>query len=110
MGRGGVVLDVGDRRTLEPGKNIVENCDIHDLSRIDHTYTPAILLAGAGSRIAHNHFHDLLCCALRIDGNDEVIEYNDVDHVVTESDDQGGIDMWGNFDLPRKRVPLQLLA
>jgi hypothetical protein len=34
--------------------------------------------------------------AMRIEGNDHVIELNAIRHVVQESDDQGGIDMWGN--------------
>ena len=33
---------------------------------------------------------------MRIEGNDHLVEFNQVDHVVQESDDQGGIDMWGN--------------
>jgi len=96
MGRGGVILSGGDRRTLEPGRDFVENCDIHDLSRIDHTYTPAIILYGAGNRISHNRLHDIPSSAMRIEGNDQVVEYNEVYNVVTESDDQGGADMFGD--------------
>ena len=96
MGRGGVILSGGNRRTLEPGGQFVENCDIHDLSRIDHTYTPAIVLSGAGNRIAHNRLHNMPSSAMRIEGNDQVVEYNEIYNVVTESDDQGGADMWGD--------------
>jgi hypothetical protein len=96
MGRGGVVMAGGDRKTLNPGGNFVENCDIHDLSRIDHTYTPAVLLEGVGNRLAHNRFHDVLSSAMRVEGNEHVIEYNEVFNAVLESDDQGGADMFGN--------------
>ena len=86
----------GDRKTLCPGGHLVENCDIHDLSRIDHTYTPAVWLDGVGNRLAHNRFHDVLSSAMRVEGNYHVIEYNEVFNAVLESDDQGGADMFGN--------------
>ena len=96
MGRGGVLLSGGNRKTLERGGCFLENCDIHDLSRIDHTYTPAVSLGGVGNRIAHNRFHDIRSSAMSIGGNDHQIEYNEIYNAVTESDDQGGADMWGN--------------
>ena len=96
MGRGGVVLAGGDRKSLAPSGHFVENCDIHTLSRIDHTYTPAIIVDGVGHRIAHNRLHDVLSSAMRVEGNDHRIEYNEIFNAVTESDDQGGVDMFGN--------------
>lgn len=96
MGRGGASISGGDRKTLTPGGHFVENCDIHDLSRIDHTYTPAILLDGVGNRVRHNRLHDIRSSAIRLGGNNHVVEYNEVFSAVTESDDQGAIDMWGN--------------
>jgi hypothetical protein len=96
MGRGGVTLSGGNRKTLSPGGHLIENCDIHELSRIDHTYTPALILDGVGNRVRHNRFHDILSSAIRLGGNNHKVEYNEVYNVVTESDDQGGIDMFGN--------------
>lgn len=96
MGRGGIVMSGGNRKTLSPGGNLVENCDIHELSRIDHTYTPAILMDGVGNRVRHNRLHDVLSSAIRLEGNNHTVEYNEIYNVVTESDDQGGIDMFGN--------------
>ncbi len=96
MGRGGTVISGGDRKTLEPGGHFLENCHIYDLSRIDHTYTPAVILDGVGNRIAHNRMHDIRSSAMRVGGNDHVIEYNEIYNAVTESDDQGGVDMFGN--------------
>lgn len=96
LGRGGVILSGGDRKTLKSGVHFVENCDIHGLSRIDHTYTPAILVEGVGLRVAHNRLHEVLSSAMRVEGNDHQIEYNEIFEAVTESDDQGGVDMFGN--------------
>lgn len=96
MGRGGTVITGGNRKTLQPGGHFLENCEIYDLSRIDHTYTPAVLLDGVGNRIAHNRMHDIRSSAMRVGGNDHLVEYNEVYNAVTESDDQGGVDMFGN--------------
>jgi hypothetical protein len=96
LGRGGVTLAGGDRKTLTPGRHVVENCHIHDLSRIDHTYTPAVLCSGVGHRLAHNWLHDIRSSAVRLDGNDHVVEYNEICRAVLESDDQGAVDMWGD--------------
>jgi hypothetical protein len=95
-GRGGVILGGGNRKTLAPGRHFVTNCHLRNLSRIDPTYTPAILVSGVGQVIAHNLIHDLPSSAIRIGGNDHVIEFNDVSRVVLESDDQGAVDMWGD--------------
>lgn len=96
MGRGGTSISGGDRKSLTPGGHFIENCEIHDLSRIDHTYTPTVILSGVGNRVAHNRFHNVLSSALRVGGNDHIVEYNEVFNVVRESDDQGGADMYGN--------------
>jgi hypothetical protein len=96
LGRGGLLVSGGDRKTLVPGGHFVENCDIHDGSRIDHTYTPPIWLDGVGNRLRHNRLHDCRSSAIRIEGNNHLVEYNEVFNVVTESDDQGGIDIFGD--------------
>lgn len=96
MGRGGAIIQGGDRKTLEAGGHVVENCAIHHLSRIDHTYTPAVLVGGVGQRVAHNRMYHINSSAVRLGGNDHVVEYNEVHDVLLESDDQGGADMWGN--------------
>jgi hypothetical protein len=96
LGCGGARVAGGDRRTLTPGRHFVENCTVSDISRLKRTYTPAVHLDGCGNRIAHNLFENMPSSALRVEGNDHLIELNVIRHVVQESDDQGGIDMFGN--------------
>lgn len=96
LGCGGTQVAGGDRRTLTPGRHFVENCIVSDISRLKRTYTPAVHLDGCGNRIAHNLFENMPSSALRIEGNDHLIELNVIRHVVQESDDQGGLDMFGN--------------
>jgi hypothetical protein len=47
----------GDRKTLTPAQHFVENCLMHSLGRLDHTYVPGIGMAGVGIRVAHNRFY-----------------------------------------------------
>ncbi|MGJ8685170.1 MAG: right-handed parallel beta-helix repeat-containing protein [Nonlabens sp.] len=96
MGRGGIRVSGGDRVTLEKAHFVIENCHIHHLARIDHTYTPGIWVDGVGTEIRNCKIHDVASSAMRINGNDHLIEYNEMYNVVTESDDQGAIDMWGD--------------
>lgn len=96
VGRGGTVVIGGDRKTLTPGGHFVENCDIRDFSRIDRAYTPAVQMEGCGNRITHNLLHDSPHHAIRLEGNDILVEYNEIHSVVYESDDQAGLDIFLN--------------
>ncbi|RLD84240.1 MAG: hypothetical protein DRJ10_01705 [Bacteroidetes bacterium] len=96
LGRGAIKISAGNRETLKKSGFIIDNCHIHNLSRIDRTYTPGIWVDGVGTTITHCKIHDIPSSAMRINGNDHMVEYNEMHHVVTESDDQGAIDMWGD--------------
>lgn len=96
IGRRATEVIGGDRETLTPGRHFVENCRIHSFGRIDRTYTPAVQLEGVGNRVAHNLMYDGPSSAMRIEGNDHVIEFNDVHSAVRESDDQGAMELFLN--------------
>ncbi|MBC7289027.1 MAG: right-handed parallel beta-helix repeat-containing protein, partial [Armatimonadetes bacterium] len=91
LGAGGVSVAGGNRQTLTPARNEVENCHIHHYGRIRRMYTPAIGLDGVGNRAAHNMIHDAPHQAIAFGGNDHVIEYNEIYRVCTESNDAGAI-------------------
>lgn len=96
MGRNGIQLHGGERETLAPGLNEVCNCRIHDIGVVDRTYTPAILVQGVGNRVAGCQLYNCPSSALRVEGNEHQIEYNEVFSSVLESDDQGAVDVYGN--------------
>jgi len=96
LGCAGMDVTGGDRKELTQGGHFVENCTVYDISRLKRTYSPAVRLDGCANRIAHNLFEHMPSSALRIEGNDHIIELNIVRKVVQESDDQGGLDMYGN--------------
>jgi len=95
FGHGGIVVR-GNRDTAEPCGNRVENNEVGHFELRARTYNPALQLDGVGARAAHNYFHHGASSALRIEGSDLLIEYNRIEKVVQESDDQGGLDMCDN--------------
>lgn len=96
IGRRATEVLGGDRKTLLPARHFVENCRINFFGRIDRTYTPAIQLEGVGNRVAHNLMYDCPSSVMRIEGNDHLIEYNEVHSAVRESDDQGAMELFNN--------------
>jgi hypothetical protein len=96
LGAGGIHAKGGDLKTLTPGGHFIENNHVYDFTRVDRVYGPAVNLDGVGNRVAHNLFHDSPHQGMRVEGYGHVIEYNEVHSVVYESDDQGGVDMYGN--------------
>jgi hypothetical protein len=96
MGRNGIDLWAGDWQKLTPAHSTVENCRISNLSRIDRTYTPAVLLEGMGLKVRHNSSTDIPSSAIRLEACDALIELNYFRRCVYESGDQGAIDMWAN--------------
>lgn len=96
IGRCAVIAEGGDRESLLHGNIVVENNRIHDFGLVDHTYVPAVRLAGCGNRVARNLICNAPSTAIHVRGNDHLVEYNEVHSVVMESDDQGAIDIYGN--------------
>ncbi|MGQ7868141.1 right-handed parallel beta-helix repeat-containing protein [Sunxiuqinia sp. sy24] len=90
-GAGGIHLSGGDRLTLEPGNNYVENCTIHDFNRIEKSYRAGIDISGVGNRISHCELYNAPSMAILLHGNDHLIEFNEVHHVCQEVHDQGAL-------------------
>lgn len=97
LGCAGIIMSGGDRTTLEPAGFEVADCTIESLSLYRKTYQPCIRFGGCGLTIVHNRFCDCPSSALRLDGNDILVEYNQFEDLVLESDDQGGIDIFNNY-------------
>lgn len=90
-GQGGISLSGGDRKTLTPGGLSAENNHIHHYSLWKPVYRAGIRLGGVGNRAAHNLIHDAPHMAIGFSGNEHVIEYNVIHHVVTHSNDAGAM-------------------
>lgn len=91
LGESGVELSGGDRRSLTPGKLYAENNRIWNYGRWVRSYAPAVKLQGVGNRASHNEISDAPHSAVIFEGNDQVVEFNDIRRVCLETLDAGAI-------------------
>jgi hypothetical protein len=93
IGGAGVGLAGGNLDTLEPSGCFVEDSHIHDFAWYNKVYTPAVSLGyrSVGSRVSHNRIARGPHLAIVVYGNDHLIEYNDIGHVVEDFTDMGAI-------------------
>ncbi len=90
-GKGAILLSGGDRATLTPSGNIVENNYVHDWAEDKWTYCGGVAVSGCGNVIRHNEFTRSPHYAIFYSGNDNIIEYNYIHEVVQQSHDAGAI-------------------
>jgi len=85
----GISVAGGDRKTLTPAKNLVENNHVQRFSRWCRTYRPAISVSGCGNIIRHNLLHDGPHNAIQLGGNDHLVELNEIHSVCYDTGDVG---------------------
>ncbi|WP_158712733.1 right-handed parallel beta-helix repeat-containing protein [Parabacteroides pacaensis] len=96
LGNAGIYMKGGNRKTLTPANFVLKQTVVEYFSLFRRTYCPAISADGCGIYIVNNRFSHASSSAMSLAGNDMIAEYNQIDHVVTESDDQGGFDLYLN--------------
>lgn len=90
-GDGGVDVSGGDRATLRASNHAIVRNRIHGIARWDRTLQPAVHIQGVGVRVAQNLIYDTPHIAIWFEGNDHVIELNEIHDVCLETDDAGAI-------------------
>ena len=78
MGAGGILLGGGNRKKLIPANNMVYNCHIYQVNRLDLTYKGAVNVWGVGNIIRNCELEDLDGFAVYIHGNDHLLEYTKI--------------------------------
>lgn len=101
LGCGGIWMKGGNRKKLVSSEFEVTNTIVDNFSLFKRTYQPAIYFHGVGLYVAHNLFQNSSSSAMRLEGNDITVEYNQLFDLVNESDDQGGIDSFFNYSYRR---------
>ena len=89
LGRGGISLNGGDRKSLTPARNLAVNNHIHHYGVFQRTYAPGIGVGGCGQIIRHNVIHDAPHNGVLYGGNEHLFELNEVHRVVMETGDAG---------------------
>lgn len=90
-GKAGIHLVGGDRITLTPGENEAYNNYIHHYSEVYQTYQPGVRLKGVGNICRNNEICFCPHEAIQYEGNDHLIEYNNIHDAVLYSRDAGAI-------------------
>ncbi len=88
-GAGGILLSGGDRRSLAPSGSIIENCSIHDFGIFRRTYAGGVRMEGCGHVLRGCEIWNAPHTAVFWEGNDMILESNDVHHVLLETGDAG---------------------
>mgnify|MGYP003316995597 CR=1 FL=1 len=89
-GNGGIRMHGGDRKTLTPASNRVENCRFRFCSMQRLVNSPAVGVLGVGNIIRHCEFTDAPGSAVVYgECNDAIFEYNVISNCCTASDDAG---------------------
>ncbi|OGV66548.1 MAG: hypothetical protein A3K19_23835 [Lentisphaerae bacterium RIFOXYB12_FULL_65_16] len=98
-GDGGVLLKGGDRISLTPAGHYAENNHIHHYSRWNPVYRFAVYATGVGQKVRHNLIHDSPHTAIKFDGNDHLIEFNEIHSVCYMANDAGMMHPWCNWTI-----------
>ncbi len=91
MGAGGILITAGSRKDLIPGNCFATNNHIERFSKIKTTYTAGITLRTTGNKADYNEINDAPHFAIQYQGNDLIMEYNDIYRVCTDTADSGAI-------------------
>ena len=92
----GITMAGGDRASLQRADHVCTNTLVEDYERFHRTYNGAFTAEGCGITIHHCVLRDGPSAALSLAGNDLLAEYNLIEEVAKESDDQGGFDLYLN--------------
>ncbi len=88
-GNGGVIVRGGNRVNLSAANNFVRNNEIHHFGHWVYGYKPAVKVEGVGQKISHNLMYQGPHAAVVWEGNEHLMEYNEIHDVARFSEDMG---------------------
>lgn len=87
-----ITLRGGDRQTLTPSNSVVRNCFFRDFNTVSRTNCCAIRLEGVGETMEYNEIVGGPHSAVALSGNDNIVQYNEFyDSLQDEAEDAGVI-------------------
>lgn len=94
VGRTGIAVYGGDQKTLTTSEHYADNNYIHHVGRLQKSGM-GIFLHGVGHHATHNLIHECPRMAIKVFGNNMVIEYNHIHHTSLETEDNSAIYTFG---------------
>jgi hypothetical protein len=89
IGGAGMEVAGGDRKTLTPGNHQITDNHIHHYSGWVRTYLGAVNLNGVGNYVANNLIHDAPHTGILLNGNENIIEFNELHSLAQQTGDVG---------------------
>lgn len=89
IGGAGMEVAGGDRKTLTPGNHQITDNHIHHYSGWVRTYLGGVNINGVGNRIANNLIHDAPHTGILLNGNENIIEFNELHRLAQQTGDVG---------------------
>lgn len=96
IAQGGIMLDGGDRITLTPAGNRIEDSVIERFAQVIYCYRPAVHLKGVGNGVINTIIRDAPHQGIQINGNDHVVMNSTFERLAKETADVGAIYMGRN--------------
>lgn len=91
-GQGGIIVDGGSKIDLSRGDNVIVNCELYRNSNLRGSYSPAVSVYGVGNTIRRSRIHHQPHNAITLFGNDHLVEFNEIDHILQEDfEDMGAV-------------------
>lgn len=90
-GKCGVEFNDGNRAELQSSNDNLKNSTIYNFGRIKRTYCGAANITGVGVTVSHNKIYNAPHLAILFNGNDNIIENNEIYNVCLETSDAGVI-------------------
>ena len=88
LGASAIRISGGNRKLLTPAGLYAENNHIHHYAKLQQNMQ-SVLVGGVGNRVAHNLIHHGAPGAIEYNGNDHLIEFNEIHDVVLDAGDAG---------------------
>lgn len=89
-GSAGISLSGGDRITLTAANNRADNNHIHHIG-VFNKNAAGVGMSGCGNVVSHNLIHDGPRMGVQMSGNNLIVEYNHMHHLVMETQDGGAV-------------------
>lgn len=90
-GAGGIAVSGGDRASLAGSGILVSHNQIHDIAYWHKTYMAGIEINGVGITVRENKIWDVPHFGITFQGNDHIIEQNEIKNACYESNDAGAV-------------------
>lgn len=90
-GGGGISLHGGERATLKSSDNLVCRNTLYEIAEWHRVYMAAIEINGVGITVSENKVYNVPHFAILHQGNNNIIERNNIENACYESNDAGAI-------------------